>query len=219
VTEPTEIANRPQTSGKTRPRRVLVAEDDDNARRALERMLTLWGYTVVPVADGIQAWEVLRQPQTPRLAVLDWMMPGMDGVEVCRRVRQEIPEPPYLLVITGRGGPDDLVAGLQGGADEYLTKPVDPSELRVRVEAGWRVADLQERLSERVRELEAALHRERCLQELLPICAWCRKVRNDQNYWQRVDEYLSEQGAVRFSHGICPTCLAEVQSELETGIS
>ena len=122
---------------KTRNPYVLVAERRQY-RRALEQMLILWGYTVVPVADGQQAWEVLRQPDTPRLAVLDWMMPGLDGVEVCRLVRQEIPEPPYLLLITGRGGPDDLVAGLKGAADEYLTKPVDPSELRVRVEAGWR---------------------------------------------------------------------------------
>ena len=206
--------NNPSPPGTTVPR-ILVAEDDPLARDVLSRLLTGWGYEVLQAEDGEQAWEVLREPSAPRLAVLDWMMPRLDGLEVCRRVREAVAEPPYLILLTGRRSPEDVVAGLEAGADEYLSKPVDSDELRARVRAACRVVELQGRLSERVRDLEAALARERRLQALLPICAWCRKVRNDQNYWQRVEEYLSEYAAVRFSHGICPDCLRAVQDSLE----
>ncbi|MBI1918117.1 MAG: response regulator transcription factor [Planctomycetes bacterium] len=193
------------------PCRVLVADDDEPTLRALTRLLTGWGYEVLPVADGEAAWEGLGGADAPRLALLDWVMPKLDGLDLCRRVREEIAEPPYLILLTGRRSRDDIVAGLDAGADEYLPKPIDPEELRARVRAARRLVELQGRLAERVRELEAALARERRLQGLLPICAWCRKVRNDQNYWQAVEDYLSEHAAVRFTHGICPDCLRSIQ--------
>lgn len=197
-----------------RPRRVLVAEDNTLTRVALERHLSAWGYPVVGVADGEAAWDALRGQDPPRLAILDWSMPGIDGLEVCRRVRQAAEdEPPYLILLTGRGGLEDVVAGLDGGADEYLTKPIEPAELQARVRAALRVVELQTRLAERVRELEAARAREHRLQGLLPICAWCKKIRNDRNYWQRVEEYLGEHADVRFSHGICPDCVLSFQRE------
>jgi DNA-binding response OmpR family regulator len=192
--------------------RVLVAEDNPIARVALEKQLTSWGYAVVSVADGQAAWKILGGADPPRLAIIDWGMPGLDGLEVCRRVRQAVTDvSPYLIVLTGRGSLEDIVAGLESGADEYLTKPVEPAELQARVRAGRRVVELQARLAERVRELEAARDRERHLQGLLPICAWCKKIRNDRNYWQRVEEYLAEHADVRFSHGICPDCARSFQ--------
>src|SRR5262249_2039613 len=121
--------------------------------------------------------------------------------------REELAEPPYLILLTGRHSRDDVIAGLDAGADEFLPKPIEPEELQARVRAARRLVDLRSRLAERVRELEAVLARERRLQGLLPICAWCRKIRNDQNYWQAVEEYLCEHAAVRFTHGICPDCL------------
>jgi len=196
------------------PWRILVAEDDEPTCQALTRLLTGWGYCVLPAHNGERAWQILQSDDAPRLALLDWVMPGLDGLEVCRRVRKAVAEPPYLILLTGRRSPEDVVAGLDAGADEYLGKPVDPAELRARVRAGCRVVELQDRLADRVRELEAALARERRLQELLPICAWCRKVRNDQNYWQAVEDYLTEYAAVRFTHGICPDCLRAVQDSV-----
>ena len=188
-----------ETLTEGRLMRVLVAEDNPIARAALEKQLGSWGYAVISVADGEAAWHVLGGPDPPRLAIIDWGLPGVDGLEVCRRVRQAATdEPPYLIVLTGRGSLEDIVAGLESGADEYLTKPVEPAEL-------------QARLAERVRELEAARDRERHLQGLLPICAWCKKIRNDRNYWQRVEEYLGEHADVRFSHGICPDCARTFQ--------
>jgi DNA-binding response OmpR family regulator len=139
------------------PRRVLVAEDDPATLHTLTQLLASWGCKVVAARDGAEAWEVLRVPDAPRLAILDWVMPRMDGLEVCRRVRGlSRTAAPYLLMLTGRGGHDDLVAGLEGGADAYLAKPVEPEELRARVLAAWRGVDLHERLHERVRQLEEA---------------------------------------------------------------
>jgi DNA-binding response OmpR family regulator len=187
--------------------RILIAEDNFTARQALALHLAQWGYEVVSTADGAEAWAVLGAPGAPKLAVLDWMMPRMDGVEVCRRARA-LPgaEPPYLILLTARGASDDVVAGLESGADDYLTKPVAGPELRARLQAGRRVVELQASLAARVRELEAAMARVKQLQGLLPICCYCKRVRGDKDYWQQVEAYLSEHADVQFSHGICPDC-------------
>lgn len=138
--------------------KVLVAEDEPGVRQVIENLLQRWGYSVVSVATGTEAWEVLRGDDPPRLAILDWVMPGLDGLEVCRRVRDLYPsEPPYLIMLTGRRERNDVVAGLEGGADEYLIKPVDAEELRARVQAGGRLVAVQGRLAKRVGELEKAL--------------------------------------------------------------
>src|SRR5207249_755847 len=109
-----------------------------------------------------------------------------------------------------RGHRDDVVTGLESGADDYLTKPVDRAELRARLQAGRRVVELQASLAARVRELESALARVKQLQRLLPICCYCKKVRGDENYWQQVESYLAEHADMRFSHGICPECYEAV---------
>jgi DNA-binding response OmpR family regulator len=137
--------------------RVLIADDDPGIIRTLAILLGKWGYEVVAARDGEEAWAALQAVDSPRLAILDWMMPGLDGLEVCRRARGlRASEPPYLILLTGREAREDLVAGLEGGADEYLTKPVDPEELRARVHVARRLLELQVGLAERVRQLEAA---------------------------------------------------------------
>jgi DNA-binding response OmpR family regulator len=194
----------------------LIAEDDLISRRALEATLVRWGYRVRAVEDGAAAWRILQEPDPPKLAILDWMMPEMDGVEVCRRARA-LPhsEAAYLILLTAKGTKEELVEGLRGGADDYLTKPFHRDELRARVQVGWRVINLQTRLSDRVRELEAALSRVKQLQGLLPICSYCKKIRNDQNYWQQIDAYFAAHSEAQFSHGICPACYETVvQPEL-----
>ncbi len=127
--------------------RVLIADDNAMSRLTLRSQLRRWGYEVVEAVDGDGAWAILSAPDAPRLAILDWMMPGLDGVEVCRRVRARAQEPYlYVILLTGREGRDDVIAGLDAGADDYVTKPFDAQELRVRVRAGERICALQQEL-------------------------------------------------------------------------
>lgn len=187
--------------------RVLLAEDDVFARRALKVLLTDWNYEVVDVANGTAALAVLAGADSPRLAVLDWMMPEMDGIDVCRQLRtRAVATPPYLLLVTANASKDQVAAGLEAGADDYLTKPFDPRELHARLQVGCRIVELQTKLAERVRELEMALSQVKQLQGLLPICCYCKKIRDDSNYWQQVEAYLSKHANAKFSHGICPDC-------------
>jgi DNA-binding response OmpR family regulator len=197
--------------------RILIAEDDRVTRRMLEVILAEWGYETVTVADGLAAWELLRDPDGPKLALLDWLMPGIDGLEVCRRVRA-LPtrRAPYLVLLTVCDGRPDVVAGLQAGADDYITKPFDQAELRARIQTGLRIVRLQLDLAAQLRDSEATLARVRQLQGLLPICMYCKKIRDDRDYWQQVEAYIAAHTEARFSHGICPCCWeSKVKPELE----
>jgi len=197
--------------------RILVAEDQSVSRHILVANLRQWGYDVTAVEDGTQAWEALQAEAAAPLAILDWLMPGMDGIEICRQIRRR-PEvrPIYLILLTSRRGQEDKIQGLQAGADDYITKPFNREELRARVQVGTRVLELQGALAQRVRELEDALSRVKTLQGLLPICSYCKKIRNDRNYWQQVEGYISDHSEAQFSHGICPECYARfVQPELD----
>jgi len=129
--------------------RVLIAEDDPTSRLLLTKVLEKWGYEVTATTDGAEAWELLRSDDSPRLAILDWMMPGMDGVEVCRRVRVlDTRQPPYIILLTALGEQDHVVTGLEAGADDFVGKPYDPAELHARVEVGRRLVELNEELVE-----------------------------------------------------------------------
>jgi phosphoserine phosphatase RsbU/P len=193
---------------------ILIAEDEPVSRRLLQKTLEQWGYEVVICEDGTSAWNALQEPDAPNVAVLDWMMPGMDGPEICRGVRESgAQRQPYLMLLTSRTRMQDVVAGLKAGADDYLTKPVDREELEARLSVATRVVQLQQRLADRVVELEEAISRVRQLQGLLPICAYCKRIRDDQNYWNQVESYIAEHLDVRFSHGICPSCLETVLKE------
>jgi CheY-like chemotaxis protein len=202
--------------------KILIADDDRVMRTALEAMLRAWGLDVVVCRDGNEAWQALSAPDAPAFAVLDWQMPGLDGPEVCRRVRQHRASdmPAYLILLTGNRRPEDIVSGLNAGADDYVVKPFDPAEFRARVQVGMRVVDLQGALAARVSDLEAALANVRQLQGLLPICAYCKKIRDDKNYWTQVESYVSLHTDVQFSHGICPDCYARIMAEEfgETGV-
>jgi two-component system cell cycle response regulator len=127
--------------------RVLIAEDDSISRRMLEAFLVKWGYEVMVASGGEEAWGILQGNDSPRLAVLDWMMPGRDGIDICRSVRQRKGRAYiYIILLTARGQKEDIVEGLEAGADDYVTKPFDPYELRARLRAGRRIVELQEQL-------------------------------------------------------------------------
>jgi len=186
---------------------ILIAEDDAVSRRLLEATLRRWDYEVIVTCDGQQALDALQAPDAPSLAILDWMMPLVDGPQICRRLRErERPLPTYIILLTAKGTKEDVVTGLDGGADDFMTKPFDRDELHSRIRVGIRMIELQQKLTTRVRELTDALTQVRQLQGLLPICSYCKRIRDDQNYWQQVESYLSRHSEIRFSHGICPEC-------------
>lgn len=195
---------------------VLIAEDDRVTGEVLSHTLQRWNYKATLVGDGLQAWHYLRAAAHPTLAILDWMMPELDGPEVCRRVRAELPlANMYLLLVTARDGQSDVIAGLNAGADDYVIKPFDHDELRARVAVGVRVLTLQLKLAERVAELQAALSNVKQLSGLLPICSYCKRIRGDDQYWQQVEGYIAEHSQAEFSHGICPPCYQKVLTELD----
>jgi DNA-binding response OmpR family regulator len=195
--------------------KVLIAEDEIVSRRLLETALPRWGYDVVTATDGEEAWARLQEPDAPTIMVLDWLMPRLDGVEICRRIRAH-PQlsSVYIILLTARAAIEDVVHGLEAGANDYITKPFDAAELRARMQVGVRVVNLQVTLAERVREVEDALSRVKQLQGLLPICSYCKKIRDDQNYWHQVESYVGKHTDARFSHGICPECTIKFRVEL-----
>jgi phosphoserine phosphatase RsbU/P len=191
--------------------RILIADDDDVSRLELEALLSRDGHEVLAVPDGARAWEALRGGDPPRVAVLDWLMDEMDGVEVCRRVSADPAlRDVYLILLTSRAGRGHVLEGLRAGASDYVTKPFDRDELLARVRVGVRVAGLQAELAARVRELEEALGRVRQLRGLLPICSYCKSIRDDKDYWHQVEDYVKTHSGAAFSHGICPCCWEKV---------
>jgi len=139
--------------------RVLIAEDDLTSRILLTKILEKWGYDVTVTVDGAAAWEVLQSADSPRVAILDWMMPEMDGVDVCRRARAlDTHQPPYIILLTALGEKDNMMAGFEAGADDYVGKPYDPAELRARVEVGRRLVELNDELIEAQLRLEVQAH-------------------------------------------------------------
>lgn len=197
--------------------RILIAEDDSVSRRLLELTLVKWGYDIVSAVDGLQAWAELQKENAPHLAILDWMMPGLDGIDVCRKVRENpSTRGLYIILLTARRNKTDIVAGLEAGSDDYLIKPFDRDELHARLRVGVRVVELQRHLDDRVKELQKALTEIRQLHGMLPICSHCKRIRDDKNYWQQVETYISKHTEARFSHSICPECFDRViKPELE----
>lgn len=148
--------------------RILIAEDDPVSCRVLTANLKAWGHEVVVTNNGSDALAALQKEDAPLMAILDWMMPGLDGVEVCRRLRNQSDAAPiYIILLTSLNRKEDLIEGLEAGADDYLTKPFDRNELRMRVRAGARVVELQHSLRQRVRDLEQAVAERKAAEEAL----------------------------------------------------
>ena len=183
--------------------KILAAEDDAVARAVLKKALEKLGHEVLLANDGEAAWELVQQDLV-RVVVSDWMMPLADGLELCRRIRRRVgSEYVYFILVTARdASADNQTEAADAGVDDFLTKPLDVSELWTRL----RVAERILRYTTQVQQLE----------ELLPICSYCKKIRDDQNYWQQIEGYISERTGSDFSHSVCPDCYTRVvMPELE----
>ncbi len=188
--------------------RVLVAEDHSPTREALRVLLERKGYQVTGVGNGDDAITTLTGWDGPSIALIDWMLPGASGLDVCRAVRtQDTGRYVYVIVITARDGEEDVAQALATGADDFLRKPCGASELVARVRTGQRIVELERNLAGRITELEEALDSVRKLRRLLPICMYCKKVRDDSDYWREIEDYIHQQTGTDFSHGICPQCM------------
>jgi DNA-binding response OmpR family regulator len=186
---------------------ILIAEDEKVTRIRLEKALVQWGFDVESFSNGETAWQRLTEPDPPRLCLIDWQMPGIDGSELCKKVRKKFPEEYfYLIMLTARQGIDNVIEGLKSGADDYVTKPFVFRELRSRIDVGVRVIGLERMLARKVFQLETALEDVKQLRGLLPICSYCNKIRNDNDYWEQVESYITRFSNVEFSHSICPDC-------------
>jgi CheY-like chemotaxis protein len=194
---------------------ILIAEDQPVSRHLLERYLSDWGFHVQTAVDGEEAVKILESDSAPPLAIIDWGMPRLNGLEVCRRVRANREGSyTYLLLLTARNKSAELLAGLSSGADDYVTKPYDPDELRSRIRVGQRVVALERSLKAQVVELEDALAHVKTLKGLLPICMYCKRIRDDQSYWHQVEKYIHEAVGTEFSHGVCPKCVSTYYRDL-----
>jgi len=190
--------------------KVLLAEDDAVSRQLMLAHLHKWGFEVVGARDGAEAWMQLKQNADIEMAVLDWMMPEADGIDLVHRIRNDLgSRVMYVLICTARTGVEDIVTALEAGADDYITKPYRHEELRSRLRVGVRTVALERALRKRIAELDAALRHVRTLQGLIPICMHCKRIRNEEDIWERLEQYIEEHSEVEFSHGLCDECLAK----------
>ena len=177
--------------------KVLAVEDDDVGRTVLRQALRTLGYAVVEAVDGEAAWTQL-QAEPVRIVVSDWMMPGLDGLELCRRIRARTGQDyTYFILVTARdASSQNQRTAMEAGVDDFLSKPIDMQELWMRLHVAERIL----KYTTRVRQLE----------QLLPICSYCKKVRDDHNYWQQIENYIKDRTGSEFSHSVCPDCYQKI---------
>ncbi|HEY0350668.1 MAG TPA: response regulator [Gemmatimonadales bacterium] len=182
--------------------RLLIAEDDSVSRLSLRAAIERFGHQVTATADGATAWEAL-QTGDYSVVISDWEMPVMDGAELCRRIRARPADRyVYFILIATRGGKQRYLEGMEAGADDFITKPVDWEELRARIKVAERILSLRH-------------HVER-LEGLLPICSYCKRIEDQAKEWQPVEQYVSTRSEAQFSHGICPECYRRhIQPQLD----
>lgn len=187
--------------------RVLIVDDDGSIRSGLSRQIKGDGFEVMTCANAQEAIATLSTPSPPPIVILDWILPDLAGPEICRIIRSRTPGAmPYVIMLTIKTDPQDLAEGLDAGADDYVKKPFSMMELRARIRVAKRVVLLRRELREQVARAEAALDEVRQLRELLPICSYCRKIRDEDGNWQTFEDYVMKHTNTRFTHGVCPEC-------------
>ena len=189
--------------------RILIAEDDRVVRRLLESTLREFGHEVVAAADGKEAWAAFGDALFD-VVISDWVMPGNEGPALCRLIRGVADHPYcYVVLLTSKDAKSDLIQGIMAGADDFMTKPFDRGVLQARLHAAERVVRLERDLAQRVADLRGALDEVKTLRGLLPICMYCKRIREGQDLWERIEQYISEHSEAEFTHSICPSCYEE----------
>jgi sigma-B regulation protein RsbU (phosphoserine phosphatase) len=171
---------------------VLIAEDEAVTRLTLSAAVKGMGHEVTVSSDGAEAWSDLQLMHIP-VVISDWQMPGTDGPELCRRIRaRQDPRYTYFILVTSTGGKERYLEGMEAGADDFITKPVDLEELRARLKVAERILGLRQHVQQ--------------LEGLLPICQYCKRIRGGDESWESIERYVENRSEAQFSHGICPDC-------------
>jgi len=175
--------------------RILVAEDDSVSRLVLTTGLRKLGYEVDEAVDGAEAWRIYKANNV-HLVITDWMMPNVDGLELCRKIRSEqVEKYTFIIMLTALGGKQSYLEAMDAGADDFVTKPYDFDQIQAKLRMATRILKLQ--------------HEVKQLEGLLPICSYCKKIRNEDNTWEPVEGYVTKKTEAAFSHGVCPSCYEE----------
>lgn len=190
---------------------ILIAEDEFTTRMMVQVCLENWGYRVDSVTNGVEAWEKLQKSDAPHIAILDWEMPELAGVEVCRRVKDmELETPVYVILLTARDSNTDILRGFDAGADDYMTKPFNDNELRARVRVAERLVRTQSSLAESVSELKEALNQLERFESGVELCGKCQSVFSPYDgEWHSQDNVINNGADPRFVINTCPSCLGK----------
>jgi phosphoserine phosphatase RsbU/P len=181
--------------------KTLIAEDDRDSREMLAFLLEFEGHEVVRTTNGSEAWSEFERHRFS-LIISDWVMPELDGLELCRRIRAvDRPAYPYIILLTALKGKDNFLRAMNAGADDFITKPFDPDELRAKLHVAQRIVSLQSRV--------------RTLEGILPTCMYCKKIRDENQTWVSIERYVTERSNAAFSHGVCPECYPKASSQLK----
>jgi CheY-like chemotaxis protein len=180
--------------------KILIADDDATSRLVLEATLKSLGHNVITTTSGDEAWDAFQHEHFPVL-ISDWLMPGMDGLELCRLIRQtERDTYTYIILLTVLEGKQQFLEAMEAGADDFITKPLDEELLAARLHVAERILGLRRHVNQ--------------LEGLLPICSYCKKIRDDRGQWEPLEIYISERSQAQFSHGLCQDCLRERYPEV-----
>jgi PleD family two-component response regulator len=191
--------------------KILIADQEDQSRLAVQAFLVQQGHEVVVTSNAADTWKALQVDAPPAMVVLNWNLRGADVPEMCKKIRATTKlKSLFVILLVPQENYKSLLEGLAAGANDYVRMPFDIEELGARIFVGAQMLQLQSELAQRVVELEEALANVKQLQGLLPICSYCKSIRDDQDYWHRVEHYIGDHSDARFSHGICPDCWKKI---------
>jgi len=190
--------------------KILIAEDEYTTRLMVQVCLENWGYSIESVEDGKKAWDIINQKNPPQIAVLDWEMPGISGIDLCRKIKSlDRSSPIHDILLTARDSKNDISQGFEAGADDYITKPFNDDELGARIRVAERIVTIQSSLNSSLEELREALDMVQSFEEPVAVCRKCKKIGAFDGSWRTPEKLLEYPVDPRFIQLDCPSCKAK----------
>lgn len=190
--------------------KILIAEDEYTTRLMVQVCLENWGYSIESVEDGKKAWDIINQKNPPQIAVLDWEMPGISGIDLCRKIKSlDRSSPIHVILLTARDSKNDISQGFEAGADDYITKPFNDDELGARIRVAERIVTIQSSLNSSLEELREALDMVQSFEEPVAVCSSCQKIGAFDGSWRTPEKLLEYPVDPRFIQLDCPSCKAK----------